>query len=181
MVKWPQCPNIFLYYLALDVIAAICICEIHWWAQDEFDLKTIHKLNSKEKNAVSEQQTTFFRSWVESWPEWRTGISGSNLRPRSSNPVSSTTTDPRRLSTRFASESPWITFKKVTCWSVFSQPCLSLPSTLMFLSAIKNGCPYHAKCTCYFGLGGWAWNNSFKSTLTSKTFLNQYFFAVLAC
>ena len=40
----------FLKYLSID-ITAYCICEIHCIALDEFDLKTVHQLNSKEKKS----------------------------------------------------------------------------------------------------------------------------------
>ena len=50
----------FLYYLALDVIA-ICICEIHCLALDRLNLKTVHKLCSKEKKY---QQNRDFSPWL---------------------------------------------------------------------------------------------------------------------
>ena len=43
----------FLLYLALDV-TTYCIREIHCLALDGFDINTIHKLRSKEKNSQEE-------------------------------------------------------------------------------------------------------------------------------
>ena len=40
----------FLEYLALDVTAN-CICEIHCFALDGFDLNTVHQLSRKEKKS----------------------------------------------------------------------------------------------------------------------------------
>ena len=42
--------TVFLQYLALD-ITPNCICEIYCLALDGFDLKTVHKLSSKEKTS----------------------------------------------------------------------------------------------------------------------------------
>ena len=44
----------FLLYLALDVTTN-CIREIHCLALDGFDINTIHKLSSKEKNSQGEK------------------------------------------------------------------------------------------------------------------------------
>ena len=51
-----NCPVItyFWWYLALDVTVN-CICEIHCLALEGFDLNTVHKLCSKEKNSRREK------------------------------------------------------------------------------------------------------------------------------